>query len=139
MKKWIIALAAVIALPAAAWDYPATDYTCSLKFIKNVAEKDGMEKARHLSGKCIAKGFNESKEWSKEHGEKAWDKTKEGSAKAWDKTKEGSAKAWDKTKEGSAKAWDKTKEGTAKAWDKTKDVSEKSWNKTVRKTQEFFE
>ena len=127
MKKLILLLAAAVALPAAAWDYPATSHNCSVKFINQVAEKDGMEKARHLSSKCISKGFNESKEWSKEH-----------SSKAWEKTKKGSEKAWNNTKKGTSKAWEGTKKGTSKAWDKTKKVSEKSWNKTVKKTKDFF-
>lgn len=61
-------LVAYCGIAVAGNDLDITDATCSVGYINEVAQKEGLEKAQALASDCIANGYKELKEDLKEVG-----------------------------------------------------------------------
>lgn len=49
-------------------DLDITDSTCSVSYINEVAQKEGLEKAQNIAGQCIAAGYEDLEAQLKETG-----------------------------------------------------------------------
>ena len=70
-----------------------TDATCSIEYINEVAQKEGLEKAQTLASNCIANGYEDLKEDVKEAGDSLLNHYENAKEFVSDKTNEYSEKA----------------------------------------------
>lgn len=56
------AAAAALALSGCSRSLEATPEHCSADYIKSVADKEGLDKAKELTSNCLEKGYNDAKD-----------------------------------------------------------------------------
>lgn len=84
-----------------------TAESCSLTHIKQVADEEGLIKARALSADCIEKGYLSTKEAV----QRGWATAKEESGDGYDDAKRTVKEGYEAAKDGAVKTYDAAKEG----------------------------
>lgn len=78
---------------AASNDMDITDVTCTVGYINEVAQKEGLEKAQALAQSCIAAGYDDIEKQVKEAGDVIMDRYEAAKSFIGEKTDEYSEKA----------------------------------------------
>lgn len=78
---------------AASSDMDITDVTCTVGYINEVAQKEGLEKAQALAQSCIAAGYDDIEKQVKEAGDVLMDHYEAAKSYIGEKTDEYSEKA----------------------------------------------
>ena len=84
-----------------------TAESCSLSHIKQVADEEGLNKARTLSADCIQKGYLTTKEAI----QRGWATAKEESSDGYDDAKRTAKEGYEAAKNGAVRTYDAAKEG----------------------------
>ena len=84
-----------------------TAESCSLSHIKQVADEEGLNKARALSADCIQKGYLTTKEAV----QRGWATAKEESGDGYDDAKRTVKEGYEAAKDGAVRTYDAAKEG----------------------------
>lgn len=100
MKNFLILISALcLTQVSLANDLDITDVTCSVSYINEVAQKQGLEKAQKLAETCITEGYKDLEQQLKETGNALMDHYEAAKDYVGEKTDEYSEKAQNIKKE----------------------------------------